>query len=1163
MKTDQWSGMWWRETCRKGGWFLLVAWLMTPAAFGKNNWFSGRTVNGQTWPIAAGPAAAEVERIQNISKAYVTNGLIDIVISLYNNPRGDDDGQTQGNPGSVEQDNYEYIIQYFADAMYEATEGCHGLRNVRIYRNGQQQNADVIWAAAGHPCARPLNINGRNAYIHMYDVFVKDNTNIVAVYTNSAEHEIGGYCLGHEWGHYAYGIFDEYCRWGGSDWTKLPYIEKVRPSIMNYQGNARNRHYSWLNYSIRWQGGSNNIVGTNVVSTFLPYENRLRGAQHQLLENSCWGSLRLSPINDPTRTAYQRALRRDFGQRLSYPELASVAPAGNNPPQITLSSTDPLNTLPSRRSLNIIWMGGSNGVNQGATELAIELVIDRSGSMGYNSKISRAKTVAKILLDQISNGSAVGVVDFDTTATVLYPVTVITNVAIRNSIKTAINTLTPREYSAMGDAAQLALSELTAFGHTNMTKAVFLLSDGYSNEGSDPLDVCMDYANAQVPIMGFCFGTEFDNTIPLMSWATGGESFSALTNLQIVVNAFREAYAVAAGRHLLAQGNAAGAQGFKASGAFNISFTVDASLGDLSVAVGHSLSNTVVVTLNSPDGTVYHASSTNDDDSERALLFLVTAPTAGVWNITGSATPDNDVWYQVEAGASAFTYNLTASAAGQNFVSFPAPLEIVACLNKTRDINGAIVTAEITVTNDSATVSLVLSNSSPGQYTAFYPANNGFYTVVVRADNSAGTAYLTSAGELPSATDEGDLVQRTPDEPITEAFARTVTFQVTVTNVPEDLTVPATPTGVSASDGVYANEVEVGWNAVTNAQVYEIWRHTSDQSDAAVKLDEVNYMFTNYFDASASNSVIYYYWVKAKNIIGSSAFSAADAGRRQLISAVVCADYDGDGKADPALYVESTGDWYVKLSASGYGLVTINFGGPGYTACVGDYDGDGKADPTVYQAPTGNWYVELSGSGYAIASLAGFGGSAYQAVAGDYDGDGKADPAIYGTASGDWQVAMSGLGYGIASATGFGGTNYTAVQENYDADNRADAAVYNIANGNWTVLLSASSYITGTLWGFGGAGYEPVIGDYDGDRLADPAIYLESMGSWQVKLSGSGYAEASLVGFGGSEYRAAAYDFDGDRKADPALFEIATGMWYVKLSAGGYATASTPSGYTP
>jgi len=370
------------------------------------------------------------------------------------------------------------------------------------------------------------------------------------------------------------------------------------------------------------------------------------------------------------------------------------------------------------------------------------------------------------------------------------------------------------------------------------------------------------------------------------------------------------------------------------------------------------------------------------------------------------------------------------------------------------------------------------------------------------------------------------------------------------------------PTGVSASDGTLADKVLVTWNSVANATGYTVWRSGMNTTNSA-ELIGASITTTNHNDTTAVAGVIYYYWVKATHASDTSAFSASDSGWRTEVLLGVSADYDGDGKADPAVYVGSTEIWYIKLSASGYDLVTLPFGGTGYTAVFGDFDGDGKADPAVYDSVTGHWQIKLSASGYAVAAMSGFGGASYQAVAGDYDGDGKADPAIYNTASGDWLVAMSSLGYGVASAEGFGGTGYTTVQENYDSDNRTDAAIYNSTNGNWTVLLSASSYITATLWGFGGTGYAPVSGDFDGDGWADPATYQESTATWSVNLSGSGYATATLTSFGGTGYQVSAADYDGDGLADPTLFDLATGIWHIKLSASGYATATLASGYTP
>jgi hypothetical protein len=101
------------------------------------------------------------------------------------------------------------------------------------------------------------------------------------------------------------------------------------------------------------------------------------------------------------------------------------------------------------------------------------------------------------------------------------------------------------------------------------------------------------------------------------------------------------------------------------------------------------------------------------------------------------------------------------------------------------------------------------------------------------------------------------------------------------------------------------------------------------------------------------------------------------------------------------------------------------FGGTGYAPIVGDYDGDGKADPAIYHEATGLWTVMLSGSGYLIA-YGTLGGTGYAALPADYDGDGKTDPAVYNSSSGEWLVMLSGSGYGIAIVV-FGGEGYEPV----------------------------------------------------------------------------------------------------------------------------------------
>jgi C1A family cysteine protease len=82
---------------------------------------------------------------------------------------------------------------------------------------------------------------------------------------------------------------------------------------------------------------------------------------------------------------------------------------------------------------------------------------------------------------------------------------------------------------------------------------------------------------------------------------------------------------------------------------------------------------------------------------------------------------------------------------------------------------------------------------------------------------------------------------------------------------------PPPPTNVRASDGAYADKVQVTWTASAMATSYAVYRSTYPYTFFAAYLGSIPGLV--YDDTSASPGIKYYYWVKASNTYGTSGFS--------------------------------------------------------------------------------------------------------------------------------------------------------------------------------------------------------------------------------------------------------------------------------------------------
>jgi subtilisin-like proprotein convertase family protein len=248
-----------------------------------------------------------------------------------------------------------------------------------------------------------------------------------------------------------------------------------------------------------------------------------------------------------------------------------------------------------------------------------------------------------------------------------------------------------------------------------------------------------------------------------------------------------------------------------------------------------------------------------------------------------------------------------------------------------------------------------------------------------------------------------------------------------------------------------------------------------------------------------------YWYVALNGVAGGGVGQLGD----QETDTLTPEDFDGDGKDDLAVWTPGPPfSANFKILQSSTNTIRIDtFGQDGdVPQVVGDYDGDNKADPAVFRCPPigsggGQCYYFFRGSNNNPAGNItyvqwGFGEDGdFFPLIGDFDGDGKYDFCIqreipFGSNQGQFVLYRSSDAQ--VEYINWGYFTDHIVPGDYDGDGKADFCVVRVDPSNHQIyyVLTKAGTIGQVTWGLGGDFLVP--GDYDGDGKTDFAIWRPS-----------------------------------------------------------------------
>ncbi len=151
-------------------------------------------------------------------------------------------------------------------------------------------------------------------------------------------------------------------------------------------------------------------------------------------------------------------------------------------------------------------------------------------------RLTLAKEAAKKFIDMLNPIDRVAIVEFSSNGNnyVDYSRVIQHLTYNRSAAKNALDSLKAMGGTPMGYGIQLAINELDMNGRANSTKAIILLTDGWWNEGPDPIQMASVAAGRGYRIYTIGYGGADTNTLKQIAEMTGGKYYYAANSSDLM-----------------------------------------------------------------------------------------------------------------------------------------------------------------------------------------------------------------------------------------------------------------------------------------------------------------------------------------------------------------------------------------------------------------------------------------------------------------------------------------------------------------------------------------------------------------------------------------------------------------------------------------------------